>query len=525
MCSGARMVHIRDMTIRYKLISIIMAACVASLVMAGAAFVGWEWHSLRQTLVRNLSTQAQIIAANSMAALAFEDAKDAEQTLEALKAEPSIVFGCVYGADGKPFASYYRSGVDASDIQVSAPGKSGYSLDDKFVTVFEAIVLDGEATGMVCLRSDLEPLRAILKRDTITIVIVLLFISGVAYIISSGLQGIISSPILRLASVARVVSEKKEYSVRAVKRSEDEVGTLIDAFNEMLEQIQQRDAALVNVNTELEERVEERTAELKEEVMVRKQAEDVLAGMVRQLTRTHKELREFTRISAHDLKTPLRAIGTLSDWIAEDCAKKSDEQGKEMAGLLAGRARRMSNLLDAVMRYTDISTVEPAEEEVDLGKLVKDVISEIIPPDENIEITFDNELPVVVGDRKLLAQVFRNLLDNAVKYNDKPQGRISIGCVGSDEFWQFHVSDNGPGIEKRYFEKIFGIFQMLSRRDDTEDVGIGLSIVKKIVEMYEGRVWVASEPGKGSTFFFTWPKQSRRAGGRERSLNTTDVSA
>lgn len=517
MCSGARMVHIRDMTIRYKLISIIMAASIASLVLAGATFVGWEWHSLRRTLVRNLSTQAQIIAANSMAALAFEDAKGAEQVLEALKAEPSIVFGCVYRTNGEVLASYYRVGITASEVELTTPGKRGHSFDDQLLTVFEPVVMDDKKIGMVCMRSDLKPLYSMLKRNTVTIVIILLFASCAAYIISAGLQGIISAPILRLASVARVVSEEKEYSVRAVKHSGDEVGTLIEAFNEMLEQIQQRDAALVNANTELEKRVEERTAELNEEVMVRRKAEDVFAGMVRQLTRTHRELREFTRISAHDLKTPLRAIGTLSNWIAEDYAKKSDERGKETAGLLAGRAQRMSNLLDAVMRYTDISTVEPAEEEMDLGKLVEDVISDISLP-ANIEITFDNELPVVVGDRELLAQVFRNLLDNAVKYNDKPQGRIRIGCVGSDEFWQFHVSDNGSGIEKRYFEKIFGIFQMLSRRDDTEDVGIGLSIVKKIVEMYEGRVWVVSEPGRGSTFFFTWPKV-QQCRSREYALN------
>ncbi len=514
------MIFIRDMTIRCKLISITMAACIASLVLAGAAFIVWDWYNVRRNIVRGISTQAQIIAANSTAALAFDDAEGAEQTLDALKAEPSIVFGCVYDAAGRPFAGYYRAGVDANEVRISTAQKRGYSFDGDLLTVFEPIVVGGEETGMVCLRSDLEPLRAMVKQNGFTIFIVLLAVAGVAYIISSGLQRIISEPILKLASVARAVSEKKQYSVRAEKHSADEVGVLIDAFNEMLEQIQQRDATQVNANVELEKRVEQRTAELKDEVMVRRKTEDALAETVSQLTQSNKELREFARILAHDLKSPLRAIGTLSDWIAEDYAKKSDERGKEIAGLLTGRARRMSNLLDAVMYYTDISSVEPAEGDVDLGKLVKDVIRDVSPR-EDIEITFDNEFPVVVGDRKLLVRVFHNLLDNAVKYIDKPKGRIQVGCVDSGEFWQFHVSDNGPGIEKQYFGKIFEIFQILSRRDDTEEVGVGLSVVKKIVRMYGGRVWLASEPGRGSTFFFTWPKQWHCS--RESVLNEAGV--
>lgn len=510
------MIFIRDMSIRCKLIFITMAACIASLVLAGAAFIVWDWYNVRQDILRGISTQVRMTAANCTVALTLDDSEGVGQTLQALSAEPSIVFGCVYGADGRPFASYYRAGIDANEVRIWTARKRGYSFDGNLLTVFEPIIVGGKKTGTVCLRSDLEPLRAMVKQNSFTIFILLLAVAGVAYIISSGLQGIISTPILKLASVARAVSEKKQYSVRAEKHSADEVGILIDAFNEMLEQIQQRDAAQVNANVELEKRVEQRTAELSEEVMVRRRTEDALAETVRRLTQSNRELREFARISAHDLKSPLRAIGTLSDWIAEDYANKPDGRGKEIARLLTGRARRMSNLLDAVMYYTDISTEEPAEEDVDLDKLVKGVISDISPR-ENIEITFDNELGVVTGDRKVLGRVFQNLLDNAVKYIDKPKGRIRIGCVDSGDFLQFHVSDNGAGIEKQYFEKIFEIFQILSRRDDTEEVGIGLSIVKKIVQMYGGRVWLASEPGRGSTFFFTWPKQQHSS--RESILN------
>jgi light-regulated signal transduction histidine kinase (bacteriophytochrome) len=273
----------------------------------------------------------------------------------------------------------------------------------------------------------------------------------------------------------------------------------------MLEQIQERDAALVGANTELEARVEERTAALKSEIAVRRKAELDLADTVKKLKRSHRELREFTRISAHDLKTPLRAIGTLSDWIAEDYTRKFDEAGRQNAELLAGRARRMSNLLDAVMRYTDISIEDKAEEPVNVDEIVRDVIEELRAP-RDIDITIETPLPNLTGDRKMLGEVFRNLIDNAVKNMDKPAKEIRIGCLERDDEWQFHVTDNGRGIDQKYHDKIFQIFQMLERRDETDGIGIGLSIVKKIVEIYDGHVWVVSEPGKGSTFLFALPK-------------------
>jgi signal transduction histidine kinase len=503
------MVHIRDITIRSKLVAIIMAACIASLLLAGTAFIGWEWYNLRQTLVGSVTTQAKMIAENSKAAVSFADVKDANDTLQSLKAEPSIVFGCLYGKDDEILISYYRTGVDANEVRPTGNRRSGYVFDDRYLTVFAPVVVDNEQVGVACLRSDLQPLYGMLKRDVSIIAAVVLVASFAAFFISSALQRIISGPILDLAGVAKIVSQKEQYSVRAKKHGNDEVGTLIDAFNVMLEQIQQRDAALVKVNTELEEKVQERTSELQEEVMVRRSAETALAETVRKVTMVNAELREFTRIAAHDMKTPLRAIGTLSDWISEDYAKKSYKEGEENARLLAGRAKRMSNLLDAVMAYSEIGLVDQREERVDLNGLVKGIIEETQCPD-NVEITIEGRFPVVRGDRRFFAQVFTNLLSNAVKYIDKPKGLVRVGCVDRPDLWEFYVADNGCGIKERYFEKIFKIFQILAPRDETEEVGIGLAIVKKIVDMYEGRVWVKSKPGEGSTFYFSLPKERKR---------------
>ncbi len=273
---------LRNMAIKHKLISIIMLACVTGLVLAGGAFIVWERSSFRKNMVNNLATQAEMIAENCKAALAFQDAEDAKETLKALRVEPSIVFGCIYSNDNKLFATYYR---DFAELKVHPNGskKIGYSFSDGYLTIHKPIVLDGEIIGTVCLRSDMSPMYAMLKRNTGIIIAVLFLSSLVAFLISSRLQKIISEPILSLAEVAKAVSEEKDYSTRAVKQSNDEVGLLIGSFNEMLEQIQQRDIELVDAKEKLEARVEERTAELTianqqltQEIDIRKKAEGAL---------------------------------------------------------------------------------------------------------------------------------------------------------------------------------------------------------------------------------------------------------
>jgi len=251
----------------------------------------------------------------------------------------------------------------------------------------------------------------------------------------------------------------------------------------------------------------------KELVALRKAEEELeklnkdLGSAVRELSQANEELQEFAHITAHDLKTPLRAIGTLADWLSKDYADKFDEQGKEKVRLLVTRAVQMSALVDDILRYSRVGHDGMKKQRVDFNTVLSEVITGIDLP-ENIEITVENELPVLMCERTQILQVFQNLLSNAVKYMDKPRGQIKIGCVEQDAFWKFSVTDNGPGIDKRHYERIFKLFQTLSPCDGIENTGIGLSIVKKVVEQNGGSVCVKSEVGKGSTFVFTLPKQN-----------------
>ena len=279
----------------------------------------------------------------------------------------------------------------------------------------------------------------------------------------------------------------------------------------------------------LEDLIEEHTIELRQtnkeleqEITERKKAEQALQKLnkdlesaVKELSRTNKELKDFIHIASHDLKTPLRGIGTLAEWIATDCADKLDEQGKEQVKLLTTRAERIIRLIDSMLEYSDITRKRRNEKTEDLNTLLIEVIREISPP-ENIQITIENQLPILLCEKAHLIQVFQNLLSNAIKYIDKPQGQIKIGCVEENGFWKFSVFDNGPGIERPHFEKIFQIFQTLSLRDEFESTGIGLTMAKKIVELYEGKIWVESKVGEGSTFYFTLPQQDM--GGKNEKL-------
>lgn len=241
------------------------------------------------------------------------------------------------------------------------------------------------------------------------------------------------------------------------------------------------------------------------DITERRQAQERQAQLVQELESANEELKNFAYVVSHDLKAPLRAIGSLADWLSTDYADKFDSEGKEHMGLLISRVRRMGNLIDGILQYSRVGRIKETRVSVDLNALVHEVIDLLSPP-EHITITIEHSLPTVVMEKTRIQQVFQNLLSNAIKYMDKGQGVIGIDCMAEQGNWKFSVSDNGPGIEERHFEKIFQLFQTLTPRDRVESTGVGLALVKKIVEMYGGKIWVESKVGEGSRFSFTLPR-------------------
>ncbi|GAK52490.1 sensor protein fixL [Candidatus Moduliflexus flocculans] len=246
----------------------------------------------------------------------------------------------------------------------------------------------------------------------------------------------------------------------------------------------QAEAEIRRLNAELEQRVQQRTAALEA---------------------VNKELQAFAYVVSHDLKTPLRGISQIAYWLSNDYASLFDAEGRELIELMIARVKRMDSLIDGILAYSRIGRVEGASEPVNLSEVIQEALQLLTLP-QQITIAVETKLPTVMGDAVRLTQVFENLLSNAIKFMDKPEGHIRIGCVSDGDFWKCYVADNGPGIDPKYHERIFRIFQTLAPRDDHENTGVGLALTQKIIEFYRGNIWVESEPGEGSTFFFTLPK-------------------
>lgn len=617
---------LQSMTIRHKLVSIIMLTCVVALAVAGCTFMSYQRNSTRNDLFGTLETQADMIATICEAAVSSEDTKRAEHALSAFRSQDSVVYACISGADGNILASYQREEGVVPQGAKHAVFEETRVVTPGFLMVSSPIVDPSSLVkmGVLSVWSDLTPVEAVFRRYAIMILVIILMASLVAYLISSRVEGIISHPIGHLTDVVKTVSDQEEYSIRACKQYDDEVGVLIDAFNDMLVQIQTRDVALVTANEELEARVDERTTDLRESehryktllqnipqkilykdlnsrylvcnesyanelnmtpeetygktdfdffskslaekyiaddkrIMdngeleeieelhilngkeltvhtlkspVRNEEGDIigvfaifwditpykeaernqvklnkdLKATVAELKRSNSELQDFTYITAHDLKAPLRAIGTLTDWIYADYSHAFDDHGREQMELVKGRVSRMNQLIDSILRYSEIGRGKRHVRTVDLNDLLSETLAMVNPPD-SIEIEIRDSLPTLTVERHRILQIFQNLIGNAVQFGHQGTGHVQITCQDREEDWKFSVSDNGPGIDARYHEKIFKMFQTLVPRDELESTGIGLAVVKKIVELYGGQIWVESEVGQGTTFSFTLSKE------------------
>lgn len=231
----------------------------------------------------------------------------------------------------------------------------------------------------------------------------------------------------------------------------------------------------------------------------------VLAKTNTALEKRNKELDQFAYIVSHDLKAPLRAIANLSQWIEEDVQDRLTSDTKHQMNLLRGRVHRMEALIEGILEYSRVGRVQTVKELVQVDDLLQNVIDSLVVPPK-FTITVEPAMPVLMTEPLLLEQVFANLIGNAIGHHHRDDGNVNVSVQNRGEFYEFSVRDDGPGIAPQYHEKIFVIFQTLVARDRLENTGIGLSLVKKIVEDKGGSVWIESDEGKGATFCFTWPK-------------------
>jgi PAS domain S-box-containing protein len=240
-----------------------------------------------------------------------------------------------------------------------------------------------------------------------------------------------------------------------------------------------------------------------------KRLEASLREKTRRLEESNKRLEEFNHVVSHDLKGPVRRIESFAQILLEDYHEKLDEEGLDCLTRIKNQAIRMANLIDDLLTLASIGAKEEPLEEVQLSSVIQETAEELDFMLQGVKLEVERPLPTVLANRTRMGQLFANLISNAVKYNDKAEKSIWIGWEEEDGYFKFYVRDNGIGIERQYWEKIFGLFEVLHPNGDYESTGAGLSICKRIVENHGGKIWVESEPGKGSTFYFTIPKRAK----------------
>ncbi|MBP2627665.1 MAG: sensor signal transduction histidine kinase [Firmicutes bacterium] len=225
-----------------------------------------------------------------------------------------------------------------------------------------------------------------------------------------------------------------------------------------------------------------------------------------ELIEKNNELDQFAYIVSHDLKAPLRAINNLSQWIEEDLGPVATDEIRTNMGLLRGRVRRMENLIQGILEYSRVGREKSSNVECDVRQLLDDIIQDLKPPHQFV-IEILDDMPIFTTQAIKLRQVFANLIGNGIKHHHRGDGRIQISAQDAGRFYKFSVSDDGPGIAAINHEKVFTIFHVMQPRDQQENTGVGLAIVKKIVEEQKGEILLTSKPDQGAVFSFTWAKE------------------
>jgi len=487
------MLRLRDYSIPKKLTWMSMLVSGTALLLASAGFFAYDLYDFRTATVRNLGIQAEIIGSNSVSALEFDDPHSAEKTLSALRAAPHVIFAEIYTPDGHAFAGYRRDrGGSFPPPPTIPPGEAQVHLfQSGEVALASLITFQGKPVATIYIRSDLKAMNDLERNFALIVVTVFLMSLLAAMWVSWVTRRSIAEPIVRLAATAQIVLSEKNYSVRAPANGErNEIAVLISSFNEMLAQIQERDAALGEAHDRLEQQVQERTA---------------------QLNAANADLEAFSYSVSHDLRAPLRHIGAFSQILCEDYGSKMDPDAKQHLNRIQSGVKSMSRLVDDLLKMAQIGRKELVCVTTDLNSLIKEVIADLQPECGGRQIDWRiGDVSSAECDPGLVKQVFANLISNAIKYTRRREiAVIEVGQVEEEGLPVIFIKDNGAGFDERYADKLFGVFQRLHRAEDFEGTGVGLSTVQRIIKKHGGEIRAKGEVDKGATFFFALTAKGR----------------
>ncbi len=472
-----------------KLTRLIVLVTSTALLLSCVSFLAYDLYTYRQGAIRSLSTEAQIVGSNSVSALTFDDRQAAENTLNGLRNSTQVLAAVIYDADGELFAQYIRDAEASgrSEIQplLNPQQVKGYWSRGPNILLGSRISFQGKPLGSVYILAETTDLNRRAEQYLLISIGILALCLLISLLATARIRHLVADPLTGLAETAQIVSRKKDYSVRAKPpREGDELAFLVESFNEMLEQIQQRDRALLESRNVLEQRVDERTSEL---------------------TAANKELEAFSYSVAHDLRGPLDVIGNIGYLLRDTAAQDKDTQ-ELITGLLDG-SKRMSSLIEDLLNLSRATSTSMHRIPVNMTAMVDGIVRSLQAGDHDRKVHFTVAAGArVIADEGLLCIVMENLLRNAWKYSSRVDAaEIEFGFKEEQGRTVFFICDNGAGFDPRYADRLFRPFQRLHSQSEFPGTGVGLATVKRIITRHGGQIWAQSNVGQGATFFFTIP--------------------
>ena len=485
-------------SVRGKMLAVVLATTAAALLVNAAALLYYNAESYRRTALADVRTQAEIIGRAAAAALAFGDHREAERDLAMLHARPDVEAAALYGADGKLFAAWRR------DAEAGIPGQAeppGFRISADRLRLFHPIVEKGDALGTVYLRTRYGLRERVLAYLGIVALVMLAALAAAA-VLSAWLQRVLTRPIRAVTDAARAVVDRRDYSARAARTTEDEIGVLAEAFNSMLQEVEARSRALVASNQSLQR-----------EMLERVEAEEAL-----RLADRRKD--EFLATLAHELRNPLAPIRNALYLM--QTAREGGEVTDTASAVIGRQLNQMVRLVDDLLDVSRISTGKLAlrRERVQLRSVVQNAIEAVEPlihaRGHKLEVQAPPPGVYVNADPTRLAQVLLNLLNNAAKFTDAG-GRIELAATLEDGELVARVRDNGIGIAPEMREKIFEMFAQADRslERSAAGLGVGLSLSRRLAELHGGTLEVRSEgAGRGAEFIVRIPAAQSAAAPR-----------